>query len=309
VGPSGPEAPAYDRFYYANYLRDDGSEEYKRGDRWLGFFGSVADRIVSDIGPGTVLDAGCAMGFLVEALRDRGVDASGIDVSEYALGQVREDVKAYCANASVTDAFPTRYDLIVCIETLEHLPAGDSERAAANICAHTDDLIFSSTPSHFKEASHVNVRPPEYWAELFARYGMFHDVDYDPSTYIAPWAVRFRRRSDPASRIAGDYERLVWRLRSENVGLRDLTFERQGDLTQALHKLEADGTTLEAARADLTAARAELTAARAELEAVRDELARRLPRRVLNRLLPTGSRRRDVAKSVRQRLSLGANKR
>jgi hypothetical protein len=298
MASSGRETAAYDRFYYTNYLREDRSEEYKRDDRWLTFFGSIADRIVLDIGPRKVLDAGCAMGFLVESLRDRGVDAHGIDVSEYALEQVREDIKPYCAKASVTDPFPTRYDLIVCIETLEHLTASDAERAATNICAHSDDVIFSSTPSHFKEASHLNVRPPEYWAELFARYGLFHDVDYDPSTYIAPWAVRFRRRNDPAPRVAADYERLLWRLRNENVGLRDLSFERQRDLVQAIHKLEIG-------EAELAEARAEVTAARAELEASRVELNRRLTHRVLRRLLPVGSRRRTVARSVRQRLSSG----
>lgn len=295
MGSSKPEAPRYDRFYYASYLREDGSEEYKRDDRWLTFFGSIADRIVSDIGPRKVLDAGCAMGFLVESLRDRGVDAYGIDVSEYALDLVREDVKPYCVMASVTDPLPTRYDLIVCIETLEHLPASDAEQAAANICAHTDDLLFSSTPSHFKEASHLNVRPPEYWAELFARYRLFHDVDYDPSTYIAPWAVRFRRSNDPASRIAGDYERLLWRLRSENVGLRDLSFERQRDLGQTVQQLSA-------VEAELAQVRGQLRAARADLEEAR---ARGLAYHAFNRTLPEGSRRRELVRSVRRRMPGG----
>lgn len=28
-------------------------------------------------------------------------------------------------------------------------------------------------------ASHINVQPPEYWAQLFARQGFFRDVDFD----------------------------------------------------------------------------------------------------------------------------------
>src|SRR5262249_10582784 len=156
---------------------------------WLRFFGYMAERIVSDIRPASVLDAGCAMGILVEALRDRGVEAYGIDISEYALANVREDIKAHCRLASVTEPFPDRYALITCIETLEHLPPLDSEQAVANICAHTDDVLFSSTPNNFKEVTHNNVRGVEYWAELFGRHGLYRDVDYDPSTYIAPWAV------------------------------------------------------------------------------------------------------------------------
>lgn len=285
---------AYDRFYYENY----GNDVYKRDDRWLAFFGSIADRIVSDIRPRSVLDAGCAMGFLVEALRDRGVEAYGVDVSEYALEEVREDIKPYCSRASITDPLPARYDLIVSIETLEHLTAGDSERAAANICAHTDDLVFSSTPSHFKDASHLNVRPPEYWAELFARHGLFHDVDYDPSSYIAPWAARYRRRNDPPSRVAGDLERLLWRLRSENIGLRELSAERQSDLAQAARALESR-------QAELDRVTRELEAVRVEIEGIRPRTVRRLLRRSLDSVLPRGSRRREVARSIRRRVAPG----
>jgi hypothetical protein len=186
-----------------------------------------------------------------------------------------------------------RYDLIVCIETLEHLAPGDSERAAANICAFTDDLIFSSTPSHFKEVTHLNVRPPEYWAELFARYGLFHDVDYDPSTYIAPWALRFRRRTDPASRIAGDYERELWHLRSEKISLRELSIEQQRNLAVAIENLNAT-------RSELGQVKSQLQAVQSELDAVRRKLARRLTYRVLNRLLPPHSKRRERVRSTRQ---------
>jgi len=42
-----------------------------------------------------VLEIGCAKGFIVEALRDLGVNAYGIDVSEYAISCAREDIKPY----------------------------------------------------------------------------------------------------------------------------------------------------------------------------------------------------------------------
>lgn len=40
-------------------------------------FDSIAERLVKDICPKTVLDAGCAMGFLVETLRQKKVEAWG----------------------------------------------------------------------------------------------------------------------------------------------------------------------------------------------------------------------------------------
>src|SRR5262245_18784647 len=108
-------AQLYDAFYFAH----DCGRPYQRDEVWLDYFAAIADRVLSDIRPCTVLDAGCAMGFLVEALRDRGVDAVGVDISEYAIQQVRPDIRSSCWVGSVIDPFPLKYDLIVCIEVLE----------------------------------------------------------------------------------------------------------------------------------------------------------------------------------------------
>ena len=83
---------------------------------------------------------------------------------------------------------------------LEHLQPHEAEQAVENFCAHADDVVFSSTPFDYKEASHFNVQPPEYWAELFARHGFYRDLDYDAS-YMTRWATRFRKAKKPATRI------------------------------------------------------------------------------------------------------------
>jgi hypothetical protein len=179
----------------------------------------VAERIVSDIGPGTVLDAGCGWGFLVEKLRERNVEAWGIDVSEYAIEKVHEDIRPYCRVASALDPLPHKYDLVITIEVLEHMPSAEAGRAAANLCAYTDDILFSSTPFDYKEATHFNVRPPEEWAELFARQGFLRDVDFDAS-FVTPWALRLRRQDETKVRMVREYERKFFLLWKENVDLR-----------------------------------------------------------------------------------------
>ncbi len=57
-GPSPAEGLDFGGYYYAY----DCGEPYERSERWLGFFDKIAARIVSDLGPGSVLDAGCALG-------------------------------------------------------------------------------------------------------------------------------------------------------------------------------------------------------------------------------------------------------
>lgn len=218
-------AQIYDAYYYAHGC----GRPYQRDEEWLRFFGNIAGRIVSDIAPRTVLDAGCAMGFLVEELRCRGVEAFGIDISEHAIANVHPEIRPFCRVGSISEPLPQRYDLIVSIEVLEHMPQADAEQAIANLCAHTDDIIFSSTPFDYKEVSHFNVHAPEYWAMLFARNGFLHDVDFDGSV-ITPWAVRFRRSNQPLPRVVADYERRFWPLWKENTDLRDLTLEQREEL-------------------------------------------------------------------------------
>ena len=221
------EAAEFDEFYFSRYV---GPSRYQRDEHWLGVFDAIADRIVKDLQPRRVLDAGCAMGFLVEALRDRGVDAFGFDISDYALQHVRPDLRDYCWKASVDDALSEEYDLIVSIEVLEHVPADVAERAVVNFAAHAPDVLFSSTPVDYKEATHLNVRPPEYWAELFAREGFFRDVDYDPTTYVSPWAIRYRRSREPVARLVAGYERLLWHLKQDSQAMRELNREQREEL-------------------------------------------------------------------------------
>jgi hypothetical protein len=228
-------ATDYDRLFDAWYYQTacGSSSPYQRNDRWLDIFGKLADRIIAEIGPRSVMDAGCAFGMLVEQLRARGIEAEGIDISEYAIAQAHESVRPYVRVASVTEPFGRRYDLIVCIEVLEHMPRHEAETAFANMCAWSDDILFSSSPYDHKEATHMNVNPPEYWADQFARYGFFRDVDFDAS-FLTPWAVRFRRRSEPLHRIVRDYERRFWELWYAHQQLRELALEQRDRLAHAV---------------------------------------------------------------------------
>lgn len=205
----------YDAYYYAH----DCGTPYQRDAAWLGLFDSVAEYIAADFQPQTVLDAGCAMGFLVEKLRARDIAAYGLDISDYAIQHVHESVRDFCQVGSVTTPLSRRYDLIVCIEVLEHLPVMQAREALANFCQHTDLVLFSSTPLDYREATHINVNPPEYWAELFAKHGFLRDVDYD-ATFLTPWAGLFRRAEATIPTVVRSFERRWWLLQRETTELR-----------------------------------------------------------------------------------------
>ncbi len=206
--------------YNEDYYKSHCGENYERGNGWEEIFARQAERIVKELNPKNSLDVGCAAGYLVEGLRDRGVDAKGIDVSEYAISKVRDDIKPFCKIQSATEPIQEKYDLITCIEVMEHLSPEDFTLAIDNMCQATDTIIFSSTPFDFNEESHFSVNTPSFWAEKFAYNGFYHDVEYDCS-YIAVQTMLFRRGEKKLVDSVRMYENKLFDLWRENCNLRD----------------------------------------------------------------------------------------
>ena len=208
----------YDEAYYrTDYGKDVSAPAYNRDEpHWEQFFGRIATELVGFLHPKNALDAGCAIGMLVEALRVRGVDAYGIDVSSWAIKQVPDDVRPYCSVGSILSPFPDHYDVITCIEVLEHLPPTMARPAVANLCSHVDAVLISSTADDVTERSHLNVNPPDYWARLFADQGFVREFSYD-ATYISPAAVLFRRRALTIPDMIAEYEVLLHKASMETA--------------------------------------------------------------------------------------------
>ena len=218
--------------YGEYYYRHDCGIPYERSPHWNEFFGKVADHIVRELRPESVLDAGCAIGMLVEQLRNRHVDAAGVDISEYANSQMPDEVRQHCWVASLADPLPRRFDLITCIEVLEHMPAADGNAAIANLCAASERVLFSSSPHDFSEPTHLNVQPPEHWSALFARHGFVRDFSYDAS-YLTSWAVLYVRSSSSVADIVRNYDRAWLRQRDEITETRAKVLQMQDDLARA----------------------------------------------------------------------------
>lgn len=71
----------------------------------------------------TVLDFGCSRGYFVKALREHNVEASGVDISEWAIKNCDEDVKGYVSN-KLEDS-PSPFNYIFSKDVLEHIPMGE----------------------------------------------------------------------------------------------------------------------------------------------------------------------------------------
>lgn len=179
----------YGEQYYAGY--------YERSPRWFDFFTLIADRLIEEFEPKTHLDAGCAWGLLVEVMREKGVQSFGVDFSAYALEQIHPDVKPYCHRGSLADPISGGpYDLVTCIEVLEHMEEEDAVRAIENLAAVTDVVLFSSTPDDLDDPTHINVHPVLYWLREFAKQGFFPDASSD-ALFLTEQAFFVRKTAEP----------------------------------------------------------------------------------------------------------------
>ncbi|MBO5353629.1 MAG: glycosyltransferase [Lachnospiraceae bacterium] len=198
----------YNSYFFNEFYQENGGGNYTDEKLWTPFFEHIADKIVEIFAPETVLDAGCACGYLVAALRDRGVKAFGIDISEYAIGKARKDIRPYLNVQSIAEKlpknFPEKFDLAVTIEVMEHLFPEEGKKAIGLLCDYADAVIFTSTPTDIEDKTHVNVQQKEYWAKLFAEQSFYRDL-YQPVDFICGWAMLFRKRED-VSKVIFEYE-------------------------------------------------------------------------------------------------------
>lgn len=100
-----------------------------------------------------VVDVGCGGGILTEALAARGAHALGIDLAEAALEVARSHAKQSkleieyraCAAETLAAEQPASFDVVCCMEMLEHVPDPTSVvRACAALVKPGGDVVFST---------------------------------------------------------------------------------------------------------------------------------------------------------------------
>ena len=140
-------------FYGEDYFDKpkDPLQESGYGDVYadIGEFQQVAELSQELFGPKRVLDVGCAKGFQVGALHSRGMEAWGIDISEYAVKTAPTDISTWLKVGTCTDiAFPAQYfDLVLVLETLEHIPPIDIDKTMRELRRVAARWVWASIPS------------------------------------------------------------------------------------------------------------------------------------------------------------------
>jgi len=129
---------------------------------------SLADRLIKKYSPKSVLDIGTGCGELVRALREKGVDAWGLEISEYAVENSHGNVK----QGSVTEIpYQQKFDLVFSQGLWCHVAEEDIQKAWAECLRvgkyqeHYIDFENPGVPNFITE------RPEWWWRDKLPENG------------------------------------------------------------------------------------------------------------------------------------------
>jgi len=178
-----------DFYDYDYYMRgcQSGKSSYMGGwgygggerecDNILKYFGSIE----------SVVEVGCALGNVVKAFENKGIDTLGIEYSNFC---VKGSYAKYVIWGDLSKTLPIkdgRYELALCLEALEHIE--DTESAVRELCRISSKWIFvtipDDTPARINDgdASHISIFPKSYWVEQFKNNG-FVLQDGSPTGFV-----------------------------------------------------------------------------------------------------------------------------
>ena len=165
------------------------------------------------------IDIGCGGGLVSEGLARMGAQVTGVDMASKALAVAK--LHALEANIvvnyreataeAIAAELPEQFDVVTCLEMLEHVPDPASVVAACAKLARADATLYFSTISRTPKAYVLTVLGAEYVLGLLPKgtheYGKFlkpselinfirsaglelvemRGLDYNPFTHIAKW--------------------------------------------------------------------------------------------------------------------------
>ena len=140
----------------------------------------------------THLDVGCAAGYLVDKMRDIGLESTGVDLPYIIKTTNVQNLHAFdLTKIYLPDVLPdSKYDLVTCIEVAEHIYKEDENNFFFNLKNVTGKYLMFSSAEDYDEPTHVNVHPAEYWKQKLTEFGF---SELKKSYRPIPWATFWKK--------------------------------------------------------------------------------------------------------------------
>lgn len=166
---------AFDRHYFDGGGKVGG---YAREGYWDYPVHEVTARHVLARKPESVLELGCARGYVLKRLHDAGVTVNAIEISKHCyMTRVCQGIWNIDLCKTPWPTYPVYknqvYDLCFSIATLEHVPVGHIPsviREMARTCKRgLHGIDFGHKDDGF-DKTHCTLRPKEWWDKMFAEH-------------------------------------------------------------------------------------------------------------------------------------------
>lgn len=142
----------------------------------------------------TVVDVGCGGGLLAEALAVMNASVTGIDISEESLQCARQHGKQTGLSIQYETSNPEdfsaqmahQYDVVTCMELLEHVPDPHSVVSACARLAKPGGQVFFSTINRTVKAYLLGILGAEYLLKLLPA-GTHHYAKFIRPSELVSW--------------------------------------------------------------------------------------------------------------------------
>lgn len=149
----------------------------------------VASKVIQMIGiPKNSMSVGCGRGFQVMAFRQLGIDAKGLDKSEYAVETAPEEIKEHLTVVDLSDNVQMmkmvggQYELVTAFDVLEHIKVPGLYNAIMNTIRLSNRFVMINIPvknitdepdesETSTDSTHVSIYRPDWWINQFLQIG------------------------------------------------------------------------------------------------------------------------------------------
>jgi SAM-dependent methyltransferase len=153
---------------------------YAAREKYRADYALLAKALVDAIAFTTHLDVGCGQGLLIEPLqRAHAKNVRGIEYSRESQPFVPSLLRNRIIYGSLLDMpSPGSFDLVSCVEVLEHLPRNRADDAVRFLASSaTKWLYVAAAIPNQPGVGHINCQPTTYWLRKFAAAGWELDLD------------------------------------------------------------------------------------------------------------------------------------
>ena len=173
-----------EQLYYDVVLRHDFYGDSYGADWNIGPYDEMAALLAEIFEPRQHVDVGCGKGFLVLAMRRRGIDSFGIDFSPALIKQAPQEAQPYLKVATaenwISSGAVMDADLITYMEVFEHLPVNVCASVLQTLRENFHGRLLITTPSYgVDDRWHLGIVTNEdvpTWREDMARNVPFRQI-------------------------------------------------------------------------------------------------------------------------------------